>query len=64
MTRRQIMAEVLAHLEAERFAPSPRPDDPEPIGWTPEEQATHRATLEDTLSDDPVVVAWAERGAA
>ena len=64
MTRREIMAEVLAHLEAERFAPVvPRPTpELEPI--TPEQAARNLATLTDALSADPVVVAWVERGAA
>jgi hypothetical protein len=57
MTRRQILAEVLAHLEAERFAPGPRPpsmvancDPPEPI--TEEQAAVNRKRLEEALGDD------------
>lgn len=57
-------AELLEILEVERFAPQPERPEPELRGWTPAEQAEHRATLADALSDDPVVVAWAERGAA
>ena len=67
MNRRQILAEVLAVMEAERFAPvKPRTPEglraPEPI--TPEQAEANRAQLEAALSDDPVVVEWAERGAA
>lgn len=67
MTRRDVLAEVLAVMEAERFAPvKPRTPErlrvPEPI--TPEQAEANRAQLEAALSDDPAVVAWVERGAA
>lgn len=67
MNRRQIMAEVLAHLEAERFAPvkpqpKPVPRGCEPI--TPEQAAENLAILTDAIGSDETVIAWRERGAA
>lgn len=58
-------AELLEALEVERFTVPPRPEPTtgELRGWTPEEQAEHRAALVDALSSDPVVVAWRERAA-
>lgn len=61
MTRHHILADVLAHLEAERFTHTP-PRGPawaDPI--TPDQAAHNRQTLADALSDDPVVVAYTER---
>lgn len=67
-TRRAILADVLAGLEAERFTPgptkprtTPRPHY-EPV--TPEQAADNLAALEDALSDDPTVVEWRERRSA
>lgn len=72
MSRAEILAEVLAHLEAERFAPvAPRPPARPPAQLdpiTPEQAAANRQALEDALSgdalsNDPVVIAWIERKA-
>ena len=57
-------AKLVEALEVERYLPTPPRPQPEPRGWTPEEQAEHRAALLDALSDDPVVVAWRERKAS
>jgi hypothetical protein len=64
MKRAQILADVLAHLEAERFAPvTPRPSpELEPI--MPAQAEANRQALEDALSGDPVVLAWLEREAS
>jgi hypothetical protein len=57
MTRREILAEVLAHLEAERFAPGPREprmvtncDPPQPI--TKEQAAANLRKLGDAVGSD------------
>jgi hypothetical protein len=60
MSRARILADTIARLEAERYAPLPPRPEPELTGWTPEEQAEHRAILLDALSGDSVVVAWRE----
>lgn len=66
MTRRQILAEVLARLEAERFAP-PRPEPPPcsplPPPVTDADAASNARRLLEAIGDDPVVAAWAEREA-
>ena len=56
-SRRQIMAEVLAHLEAERFAPGPREpryvancDAPEQI--TEDQAAANLRKLAEAIGDD------------
>ena len=61
MNRKQILADVLAVLEAERFMPvEPRPrPELEPI--TPEQAERNRSLLEDALSDDPYAAEWAAR---
>jgi hypothetical protein len=67
MTRAdKIRAELLARLELERFTlpPTTEPTADNLRGWTPEEQAEHRAILADALSGDETVIAWRERGAA
>jgi hypothetical protein len=57
MTRREILAEVVAHLEAERYAPGPREpryargcDPPEPV--TEEQAVANLAALRDAIGDD------------
>lgn len=73
MSRRQILAEVLAHLEAERFRPPPRKprtahcEPPEPI--TDQQAAANRKALEEAIGSDAVVIEWRDnqhttRGAA
>lgn len=67
MNRRAILAEVLAAMEAERFAPvrpqpKPVPRGCEPI--TPEQAAENLAVLADAVSGDETAIAWRERGAA
>jgi hypothetical protein len=66
MKRAQILAEVLAHLEAERFAPvTPRPSpSPNLAPITAAQAEANRQALEDALTCDPVVLAWLEREAS
>lgn len=67
MTRAdKIRAELLARLELERFTlpPTPAPAADKLRGWTPEEQAEHRAILADALGGDETVIAWREGAAA
>ncbi len=63
MTRREILAETLARLEAERFQPmrrdEPRCKPPPPV--SDGEAAAHARALMEALDDDPVIAAWAER---
>lgn len=58
MNRRQILAEVLAHLEAERFQPvAPRPKPTlEPI--TAEQAAHNLRVLTDAIGSDPIAAAY------
>lgn len=62
MRRAEILAEVLAHLEAERFGPPVTPAALAPI--TTAQAAENRQTLLDATSDDPVVVDFRERQAS
>jgi len=62
MSRREILQDTLARLEAERYAPlPPRPRRAyhcEPL--TPEQQAENRRILADAIGDDPHV--WDQGG--
>ena len=74
MTGADAKADLLARLEAERYAPRPSwqlppppvprtaGDDPWTVPTDPD-AAEHRQILLDALSDDPTVVAWRERQA-
>lgn len=65
MTRARILANILAHLEAERFAPvKPQRHRTTLPPVTPEQAERNRQILADALSDDPVVVGWREREAS
>jgi hypothetical protein len=69
MTRAEILTETLARLEAERFAGPRRvryaPTSEQTLPPVTEAQAmTNAHRLMDALSDDPMVVAWAEKETA
>lgn len=53
-------AELIDALEVERFTlpPRPAPTTAELRGWTPEQQAEHRAALADAIGADLHVVEW------
>lgn len=55
-------AELLEVLEVERFTlpPRPEPTTAELRGWTPEQQAEHRAILADALGGDMHAIQWRE----
>jgi hypothetical protein len=56
VSRRDILADTLARLEAERFSASPRPPKFTPRGpavVTPEQAAQNRADLLAAFSDEP-----------
>jgi hypothetical protein len=72
MSRDEILAETIARLEAERYAPSPRPVEellhptptPGPAGGyhpvTAAEAAHNRAVLAAAVGDDTTLIAWRE----
>lgn len=55
-------AELIEALEVERFTlpPRPEPTTAELRGWTPEQQAEHRAALADAVGGDLHAVEWRE----
>lgn len=55
---------LLEALEVERFTIPPRPalTTADVRGWTPEQQAEHRAVLADAVGGDMHAVEWRDAG--